>query len=177
VVGWPSFCFRGRMATQKQKADERRRFFDWLRQAVGAPRPAEDEVDLRAQSLSMFAADLDAKIATMRAGQHLAVTFRIEVLNADLSGVTEPEARNAPEAHEWRRLVFERDGYRCQECGKAGGLHAHHLKEWAKHPELRFDVDNGVSLCPPCHAKRHPERASLILSKNGRRPKPKAAPA
>lgn len=57
----------------------------------------------------------------------------------------------------WQQAVFERDAYTCQECGDArgGNLNAHHKKPWAKHPELRFDVDNGVTLCEKCHGKAH----------------------
>lgn len=53
----------------------------------------------------------------------------------------------------WRRAVFERDDYSCQICFVRGGkLCAHHRKRWATHPELRYDVDNGIALCWACHA-------------------------
>jgi len=53
---------------------------------------------------------------------------------------------------DWQKAVFARDNWECQFCGKHGGvLHADHIKSWAKHPELRFDIDNGRTLCPPCH--------------------------
>jgi 5-methylcytosine-specific restriction endonuclease McrA len=56
----------------------------------------------------------------------------------------------------WRNAVFQRDNYTCQDCNKKGGdLHAHHIKEWAKFPALRHTVSNGVTLCVPCHRKRH----------------------
>jgi hypothetical protein len=54
----------------------------------------------------------------------------------------------------WSLAVRNRDG-QCVECGATGKLHAHHVKPWKKHPELRFDVANGVTLCPPCHQKAH----------------------
>jgi 5-methylcytosine-specific restriction endonuclease McrA len=56
----------------------------------------------------------------------------------------------------WRTKVVTRDRYTCQRCGQTRGkLNAHHVKPWAKHPELRFDVSNGITLCIPCHRAVH----------------------
>lgn len=53
---------------------------------------------------------------------------------------------------EWRKLVFLRDKFTCQLCGQIGGnLNAHHIKPWAEFRELRSDVNNGITLCHPCH--------------------------
>jgi len=55
---------------------------------------------------------------------------------------------------EWRIKVFERDSYTCQKCGKKGGrLQAHHIKPYKKHPKLRWDINNGETLCLECHKK------------------------
>lgn len=53
---------------------------------------------------------------------------------------------------EWRQSVFERDDYTCQDCGERGGrLNAHHVKRYADYPELRYDAENGKTLCVSCH--------------------------
>jgi 5-methylcytosine-specific restriction endonuclease McrA len=55
-----------------------------------------------------------------------------------------------------QKKVFERDNYTCQKCGQhSGNLQVEHIKEWAKYPELRFDIDNCTTLCMDCHYTRH----------------------
>lgn len=63
--------------------------------------------------------------------------------------------RESSRYRNWRKTVFERDRYTCIECGDNEGrnLNAHHLKSFSSYPELRFDLDNGVTLCIPCHIK------------------------
>jgi len=56
------------------------------------------------------------------------------------------------EYKQWRLKVFYRDNFTCQGCNNVGGyLTAHHIKSWAKYPELRFEVNNGITLCDNCH--------------------------
>lgn len=51
----------------------------------------------------------------------------------------------------WRKSVFERDNYTCVWCGAKGEINADHIKPFAYFPELRFAIDNGRTLCVPCH--------------------------
>jgi 5-methylcytosine-specific restriction endonuclease McrA len=58
--------------------------------------------------------------------------------------------------HKWVNAVISRDKATCRKCGAQGvELHAHHIKSYRDHPELRFDVDNGLTLCFRCHWETH----------------------
>lgn len=62
--------------------------------------------------------------------------------------------RKGKEYKTWRINVFKRDNFKCQHCGQIGGnLQADHIKQFAIYPELRFDIDNGRTLCEECHKK------------------------
>jgi hypothetical protein len=56
----------------------------------------------------------------------------------------------------WSTLVRLRDG-KCTQCSSVYDLHAHHLKSFKDHEELRYDVNNGITLCSQCHRKWHKE--------------------
>lgn len=66
------------------------------------------------------------------------------------------EGRDRTEYQNWRKQVYIRDDYTCQTCGERGRiLNAHHIKPWAKFPDLRYDVSNGITLCEKCHDLAH----------------------
>lgn len=60
---------------------------------------------------------------------------------------------------EWRQKVFARDNFTCQLCGDryAKGhkvvLNAHHIVKYSVNKELRYVVENGITLCKDCHKK------------------------
>lgn len=58
-----------------------------------------------------------------------------------------------PVYKDWRKKVYKRDGYKCQMpgCSSKFRLQAHHIKKWSTAAALRYDVDNGISLCRECH--------------------------
>lgn len=56
----------------------------------------------------------------------------------------------------WARAVISRDKATCQVCGVTGvELHAHHVKPYKDHPELRDDLENGLTVCYACHWSIH----------------------
>jgi len=91
----------------------------------------------------------------------------------DLKGVFSPrwkggitpenvKIRRSPEYSWWREAVFKRDNYTCRRCGAHGvTFHAHHLNPFSKYEYIRFDLDNGVTLCKYCHTTLHVEFGKL----------------
>ena len=63
--------------------------------------------------------------------------------------------RKSTKYKEWRLKVFQRDGFRCTKCNSNKNLHPHHLKQFSRFKELRFDINNGQTLCSICHGKIH----------------------
>ena len=71
-------------------------------------------------------------------------------------GITPINARirSSKEYKLWREAVFKRDNFTCIWCFQEGGvLNADHIKSFANFPELRFAIDNGRTLCVPCHKR------------------------
>jgi len=56
---------------------------------------------------------------------------------------------------ELRKLVLERDGYRCVKCNSEGPLHCHHILPVAVEPLESADMDNCITLCVGCHISSH----------------------
>lgn len=80
------------------------------------------------------------------------------------------QAMATKEYQHWRHDVLARDGRICQRCGSSESqdpniiLEAHHVKPWATHKELRFDVDNGQTLCRPCHKSKGVHRYKALAA-------------
>ena len=80
------------------------------------------------------------------------------------------QIRNSNQMAEWKRQVFLRDGYICQETGQIGGnLEAHHkisfsillqmykittLSDAIRCPQL-WDISNGIILSKKSHRRKH----------------------
>jgi HNH endonuclease len=126
-------------------------------------------------------AETRAKISAKAIGRTISAETKAKILRTKLINGTLPKgARHYkwkggrpwqrfkdPRYIAWRVAVLERDNYTCQRCQRRcrkyeRGLAAHHVEPYATRPELRFKVNNGVTLCRNCH-----------LSLHGRMPRPK----
>lgn len=55
---------------------------------------------------------------------------------------------------QWRKAVFLRDNFTCQECGDCKKyLNADHIKPYSLFSDLRYSISNGRTLCIDCHKK------------------------
>ena len=76
------------------------------------------------------------------------------------------------DARRWaavRRAVFERDGFRCCECGKAGRLEVDHVTPLQREPgQDPYDPNGLQTLCRACHVEK-------TAAENRREPTPAQA--
>lgn len=73
----------------------------------------------------------------------------------DRTSIKCQDRRNNPNYKIWRRSCLERDKYKCMVCGKKfskdNQLVVHHIFGYAEYPELRYNVNNGITLCQEHH--------------------------
>lgn len=62
-----------------------------------------------------------------------------------------PGRGNGRDYKRLRDQVFQRDEFHCRECGSDVDLEIHHVKSWGKHPKLRYEPTNCLTVCRKCH--------------------------
>jgi hypothetical protein len=79
-------------------------------------------------------------------------------------GYAEKQKRNDSAYKYWRKNVYERDGFKCKIKNKdcKGIIEAHHILGWSDHPELRYKINNGITLCHAHHPRKRAEEKRLI---------------
>jgi len=70
---------------------------------------------------------------------------------------------NDPLQKGWRKAVKDRDGWRCRiaDVNCDGRLEAHHILPWSKFPKLRYQTNNGITLCHHHHPRKTAEVMEL----------------
>ena len=81
----------------------------------------------------------------------------------DRTKLKKKKERNDAAYFEWRKNVWLRDGYICKlanpDC--SGKIEAHHINGWAEYPELRYQNNNGITLCHAHHPRKRAEEKRL----------------
>lgn len=64
----------------------------------------------------------------------------------------------------WRREVWKRDNFKCKinNSNCLGRLETHHILGWTEYPELRYDINNGITLCHAHHPRKRAEEKRLV---------------
>jgi hypothetical protein len=65
---------------------------------------------------------------------------------------------------EWSLSVKKRDNWMCKIGDKncKGRLESHHILAWRSFPELRYELNNGITLCFFHHPRKHSEESKLV---------------
>lgn len=59
-----------------------------------------------------------------------------------------------PAYKKWRLSIYRRDRFKCRWPGCKNPKHklkAHHIMKWSTYPLMRFNIDNGITLCKYHH--------------------------
>ena len=63
---------------------------------------------------------------------------------------------NDKESVDWAKQIKYRDNYVCQVCRHFEyRLNSHHINSWDIFIGLRYDLNNGITLCEKCHILFH----------------------
>lgn len=82
----------------------------------------------------------------------------------DRTKLKKSDTRNDSAYFEWRKNVWLRDNFKCKianpDC--EGKIEAHHILGWSEYVELRYEINNGITLCHAHHPRKRAEEKRLI---------------
>lgn len=82
---------------------------------------------------------------------------------SDRSLIKRQTERNNPEYKQWRHDIWKRDNFKCRMANEkcSGKIEAHHILGWTTYPELRYEINNGITLCHAHHPRKRAEESRL----------------
>ena len=82
----------------------------------------------------------------------------------DRNKLAKKQERNDVAYKEWRKQVWIRDNYKCKINNKDcfGKIQAHHILSWREYLKLRYEINNGITLCQAHHPRKRAEEKRLI---------------
>jgi len=60
----------------------------------------------------------------------------------------------------YRKLVLDRDNFKCRVCGKKGRF-LRHIKSVKDYPELGYELSNAITICKECDKEIHHLKARI----------------
>ncbi len=87
----------------------------------------------------------------------------------DRNIVLENDKKDTVEYKQWRLSVYRRDTFKCKigngDC--KGRIEAHHILPWREYEELRYEINNGITLCHFHHPFKKVDEKRLSPYFNG----------
>lgn len=81
----------------------------------------------------------------------------------DRSLLKKTDKKDTQAYRDWRKNVYQRDNWKCRiinnDC--KGRIEAHHILGWTRYPELRYDINNGITLCHFHHPLKKKDEIEL----------------
>ncbi len=83
---------------------------------------------------------------------------------SDRTKLAKRQERNDYAYVDWRKQVWSRDEFHCQiaDSDCEGKIEAHHILGWSSYPKLRYQVNNGITLCHAHHPRKRAEEKRLV---------------
>lgn len=101
-------------------------------------------------------------------GRHHSIESKRKIsescMDTDRAGVIERSgARVCIEYKKWAKEVKTRDKYKCRIADEncSDGIIAHHILGFASYPELRYQTNNGITLCHAHHPRGRAKEIKL----------------
>lgn len=111
-------------------------------------------MSLKMKGRKMYLNTINPKIGTM-----MPLDYISPLLVEDRTQVSERTARKY-----FSKKVMQRDNFTCRinnhEC--SGRLETHHILSWNEHENLRYDINNGITLCKFHHPRKRSDEIKMI---------------
>ncbi len=101
------------------------------------------------------------KISSARKGKYIGENSPFWI--KDRNKLAKRQKRNDMAYKEWHKQVLLRDNFKCKIKNKdcEGRLEVHHILAWSSYPKLRYQINNGITLCHAHHPRKRSDEAKL----------------
>jgi hypothetical protein len=136
----------------------KKNYIPWNKDKKGLTRWSADRRNKIMNFFLEYGGGMKGKNQTIEARKKISLAMSGSKAPSWKGGVT-PEnklIRDGIEFRLWRKEVFARDKWTCQCCKeRSGDLNAHHIQNFSDNINLRFVVNNGITLCFKDHMLFH----------------------